>query len=279
MKINMPVTQVEREMLDGTTLVTKTDLRGVITYLNREFIEISGFSEDELMGASHNVVRHPDMPPQAFEDLWTTIKSGLPWTGLVKNRCKNGDFYWVVANVTPIREGGQVIGYMSVRTKPTRMQIEEATALYRQIRDKKLRFPPTPSPLQRLANLSLGTKIHGFVAFLLAALVIGAAGGLLINDYLLGRLAEAMAGVSGSGAEALQQVHADGLAVAGQIRYVVIGGALFVILVAAWFSRFLVRSMTNPIRQALDTFNQIGEGRYDTPIDISGRDEIGLVMN
>ena len=93
MKINLPVTDVEHELEDRQTLVSKTDLKGIITYANRAFIEISGFSEDELIGASHNVVRHPDMPPAAYADLWNAVKKGRAWAGIVKNRCKNGDFY------------------------------------------------------------------------------------------------------------------------------------------------------------------------------------------
>ena len=93
MKINMPVTNVEHELEDGQPLVSKTDLKGITTYANRAFIEISGYSEEELVGKSHNIVRHPDMPPAAFADLWDTVKSGKAWSGIVKNRCKNGDFY------------------------------------------------------------------------------------------------------------------------------------------------------------------------------------------
>ena len=102
MKINLPVTEQERHVTPGQELVTQTDLKGRITYVNPAFIQVSGFSEDELVGHNHNVVRHPDMPQEAFEDLWSTLKLGRPWCKMVKNRCKNGDFYWVKANVTPV---------------------------------------------------------------------------------------------------------------------------------------------------------------------------------
>ena len=82
--------------------------RAWITYVNRAFIEVSGYEEDELLGKNHNIVRHPDMPPEGFADLWACIKAGIPWRGLVKNRCKNGDFYWVEAYVTPITEDGTI---------------------------------------------------------------------------------------------------------------------------------------------------------------------------
>ncbi|MFN3594352.1 MAG: methyl-accepting chemotaxis protein [Thiobacillaceae bacterium] len=131
MRMNMPVTGREIELKEGQNIVSKTDTRGIITYVNKDFVDISGFSESELIGAPHNIVRHPDMPAEAFADLWACLKEGRSWTGMVKNRCKNGDHYWVLANAAPIKENGQVVGYMSVRTKPSREQIEAAAAAYR----------------------------------------------------------------------------------------------------------------------------------------------------
>jgi methyl-accepting chemotaxis protein len=133
MKINMPVTDNEVKLTDEHLIVSKTDLKGIITFTNPDFIEISGFTEKECIGKNHNMVRHPDMPAAAFEDLWNTVKAEKPWTGIVKNRCKNGDYYWVQANVTPLRENGRVVEYMSVRTKPTQQQIAEAEALYQKL--------------------------------------------------------------------------------------------------------------------------------------------------
>jgi aerotaxis receptor len=126
MRLNLPVTQQERDIDAHASIVSKTDTKGRITYVNPTFIAVSGFTEEELIGAPQNIVRHPDMPELAFADLWSTLKSGLPWTGLVKNRCKNGDFYWVKANVTPIWERGVCSGYMSVRTKPSRAEVNAA---------------------------------------------------------------------------------------------------------------------------------------------------------
>jgi aerotaxis receptor len=133
LRTNLPITDHEYILSDEKTIVSTTDLRGVITYANAYFIEVSGFTEHELIGAPQNILRHPDMPVEAYADLWATIKSGLPWTGMVKNRCKNGDYYWVLANVTPVVENGKVTGYMSVRIKPTREQINQAAQLYRDI--------------------------------------------------------------------------------------------------------------------------------------------------
>ncbi|MGB9110716.1 MAG: PAS domain-containing protein, partial [Telluria sp.] len=134
MRTNLPVTGIEYLLQDGQSIVSKTDTRGRITYVNPTFIEVSGFGEDELIGKAHNIVRHPDMPSEAFADLWQTLQAGLPWTGMVKNRRKNGDYYWVVANVVPIRENGVTVGYMSVRTCPARAQVKAAEALYRRFR-------------------------------------------------------------------------------------------------------------------------------------------------
>ncbi len=134
MRINQPVTQKEYDYPAHLMLVSSTDAQGHITHCNPAFVEASGFTYEELIGQPHNIVRHPDMPPEAYRDMWRTIGRGLPWTGLVKNRRKNGDHYWVVANVTPILENGRPVGYMSVRTKPSRAQVQAAEALYAQLR-------------------------------------------------------------------------------------------------------------------------------------------------
>ncbi|MDP1549282.1 MAG: methyl-accepting chemotaxis protein [Nitrosomonas sp.] len=137
MRINLPVSSLEYPIGDDTLILSTTDVKGRITYVNQTFIEVSGFSEDELIGKSHNIVRHPDMPPGAFSDLWKTLQAGKPWTGLVKNRRKNGDYYWVIGNATPLIENGNVVGYLSVRTKPSRQLVERTAPIYRQFLDGK----------------------------------------------------------------------------------------------------------------------------------------------
>jgi aerotaxis receptor len=134
MRTNLPVTQCERAFPSGFNLVSTTDLKGRITYCNEAFIELSGFAREELLGQPHNLVRHPDMPEEAFRDMWDTLRQGLPWTGLVKNRSKNGDHYYVVANVTPIMDNDRPAGYLSVRTEPTREQIAASETLYATMR-------------------------------------------------------------------------------------------------------------------------------------------------
>jgi aerotaxis receptor len=135
MRKNFPVTNVETKVREDQYLISKTDTKGRITYANPAFVEISGFTREELIGKPHNLIRHPDMPPEAFKDLWDTLHAGKPWLGLVKNRRKDGGFYWVLANAAPIVEQGQVTGYASVRVKPTDEQIEEAEAFYQAIND------------------------------------------------------------------------------------------------------------------------------------------------
>jgi len=134
MRSNLPVSNIEYVLQDNESPTSKTDVHGNITYINQDFINISGYSAEELMGAPQNVVRHPDMPEAAFADLWRTIKSGKPWTGLVKNRRKNGDHYWVEANVSPIFENHEIVGYTSVRAKPSRDQVQAAEAVYRAVK-------------------------------------------------------------------------------------------------------------------------------------------------
>ena len=135
MRTNVPVTQQEYTFPAAQTLVSVTDLKGRIVYCNAAFVAVSGFGRDELMGQPHNIVRHPDMPEEAFRDMWDTIQSGLPWTGLVKNRRKNGDFYWVRANATPMKEGERITGYLSVRSLPSREEVAAVEPLYAAMRE------------------------------------------------------------------------------------------------------------------------------------------------
>jgi aerotaxis receptor len=175
MRNNLPITDHEVALDPRCPIVTKTDLQGKILYANPEFMRISGFTEEELLGQDHNIVRHPAMPVQAFADLWATIRRGQTWKGLVKNRRKDGGFYWVKAHVSPLQEQGQHVGYMSVRTAPSELERQQAEQLYRAV-ERGAAFPATP-PLQA----------HSQSLWLAAALLVmmaGVLGGLWLDRPL-----------------------------------------------------------------------------------------------
>ncbi len=206
MRNNQPVTQREIELKEDDFLVSRTDTKGRITYANPAFIDISGFEHAELIGAPHNLIRHPDMPPAAFENLWQTVKTGETWRGLVKNRCKNGDHYWVNASVTPIVEDGQVVGYTSVRVQASRKAIAQAEQAYTEIREgrnKRLYLDKgrlrQKGVVKRLARVRLDTiraKLVGMI--IVAGLLLLISGGL------------GLYGLNASG-ERLEQLNNDGL--------------------------------------------------------------------
>ncbi|WP_052700279.1 methyl-accepting chemotaxis protein [Methylocucumis oryzae] len=181
MQINLPITQNEIPFPDGEILVSTTDLQGIITSANPAFIKISGFSEQELIGQPHNIVRHPDMPEEAYIDLWQTIQAGKTWRAIVKNRAKSGDFYWVEANITPVTKNQQIVGYLSVRTKPQRHQVDEAARLYADLKAKRIANPFKIHGVARLASIinqfSLKTRLLAtstFVVLLVVALMTSA---------------------------------------------------------------------------------------------------------
>lgn len=123
-------TDIETPYPDGKLIVSTTDPEGIITHVNQAFVDMSGYAEEELIGAPHSILRHPDMPPAAFKDLWDTVTSGEKWQGFVKNLRKDGGYYWVKATVIPNVRGGKVVGYTSVRRKPSRTKVEECIKLY-----------------------------------------------------------------------------------------------------------------------------------------------------
>jgi aerotaxis receptor len=192
MRTNLPVTTVEHPITDDTLIVSKTDTKGRLTYFNDEFVAAAGFTEAELMGQPHNIIRHPDMPPEAFENLWTTLQAGKPWAGAVKNRRKNGDFYWVLATASPIQENGQVTGYTSIRTKLPADQRQEAEHVYALLRAKKAQDYRIDAGVIRRRSLfdrvafftrTLNARLITLVATLgLFMLTIGLAGVLSTRD-------------------------------------------------------------------------------------------------
>ncbi|WP_343730504.1 methyl-accepting chemotaxis protein [Duganella sp.] len=259
MRINSPVTQNEYIMEDGRTIVSSTDLQGNINYANPYFIEVSGFTEEELMGAPQNIVRHPDMPVEAFADLWSTIRSGMPWTGLVKNRCKNGDFYWVLANVTPVIENGKPVGYLSVRTKPSREQVRSADALYREIKagnPRKLRIvngravaTGLVARMQNMLRASLSTQILIATSLLVGVLALQALTLLLADDATVARAQGWLAGAA----------------------VVALAGMLL-------FGRNLYVNVALPLRQATRAARMMAGGDLTASIEIRRDDEMGQLL-
>ena len=253
MRMNMPVTGVERLLVDGRAIVSKTDLKGNITYVNPYFVEISGFAEAELLGAPQNLIRHPDMPGEAFGDMWATIKGGTPWTGLVKNRSKNGDHYWVCANVTPIHDSGQVVGYMSVRTKPERAAVDGAEQLYASMRRGQAKHlalhrgevirTGVAGWLARLGRMTLSTRINWAMSCMLAI-----------------QLAVMLAGFA-----TLHQWWISGLA-----------GASGLISIVLWIT--LRGALIKPLRQALDITHAITGGDLSGRIETDRHDELGHLL-
>ncbi len=200
MRVNQPVTQRERLYPVHQNLISTTDLESRITYANDEFCQIAGFTLEELQGSPHNLVRHPDMPPQAFADMWAHLRQKKSWMGPVKNRCKNGDHYWVNAFVTPIQDAsGKVVEYQSVRTAPDDTVKQRAERVYEEMRSGKtplaLRLPPCSHTLGILlcllpclaALIALGYQQGPGWPLLLGALSLMLA--LVINQALSRRLA------------------------------------------------------------------------------------------
>ena len=166
-------TATEYHVDPARPIVTRTDMEGRITYANPSFIEISGYGRDELIGAPHNIVRHPDMPAEAFTDLWRTVRRGQPWQGMVKNRAKDGGYYWVMAFVTPLFEGDTQVGFMSVRNAPARADIDRASALYARVKAGEQAFPMTPRPRwwHRSSTVAAAGAGIGLALFVGAALM------------------------------------------------------------------------------------------------------------
>lgn len=284
MRKNLPVTNNERSFGEDITIISTTDTKGIITYVNQEFIEISGFTEEELIGQNHNIVRHPDMPPAAFKDLWDTVKSGRSWRGIVKNRCKNGDYYWVDAYVTPVYENGQLVGYQSVRTKPTREQIKNAQRLY-----GRLNAGRQPSGI-RLPQLGLKSSLAGGLGvMLLFVLLSGTIGYVSLARQVttLEQYVASMAAVEGAATErdligSGSRRHADlrREVVTAQRNTAIVLGAIggVALLVSIALMVLMQRKFIGPLQKAADIAKAIAGGDL-VPYSLNtGTDEIGQVL-
>lgn len=172
MKDNGPITQKEKHIPSHYRLVSSTNLKGIITHCNSDFVEVSGYAKEELIGSAHNILRHPDMPASVFEDMWRNIKGGKPWMGLVKNRAKNGDHYWVSAYVTPIMEDGKPKGFESVRVPTTDERKRRAMAIYTRL--NKGRAPLTLAQKLTFAIRELSpVALPGVVAATAVGFIVG----------------------------------------------------------------------------------------------------------
>jgi aerotaxis receptor len=272
MKKNYPVTGREVMMEENSTLVSTTDLKGQITYCNPAFVGISGFTEEELIGASHNIVRHPDMPSVAFEDLWTTVKAGNPWRGFVKNRCKNGDHYWVEAFVTPIFQGGQITGYQSVRSKPARHDIEATEKLYDKLNSGKLQKIPSH---KGVFDISLKTRIIGAFTMMMVILA-GMMGYIYFNTetglQMLGQVDPSVLGEEGARMMQLATERAVNIS-----NFTIgIGVALLIMTVVTIY--LLIRTIITPMLILKEVAMGIASGDLRTLVKVKTSDEIGDIF-
>ena len=254
MRLNQPIVDQAYPFPKGETLVSTTDLKGRILYCNPAFIRVSGYSSEELLGQPHNMIRHPDMPEEAFRDMWDTIARGKPWSAAVKNRRKDGTYYWVQANVTPLMQGDQPTGYMSVRTEPTREMVAEAVALYQRMREEKSsgRLVHVLREGRVLRNTWLG-RLH-----------------LALQPGLSGKLTWVTAAVAGTayGCGLWQGQHPDSSAP----LYL----GLPLMAVAVWGTRALVnRVALGPIQALIDTANRMAAGDLTQEIQTDRYDVVG----
>ena len=255
MRHNLPVTTNACTLADGEMLVSVTDPQGRITYCNPVFVRISGYSAAELLGQPHNIVRHPDMPEEAFRDMWHTIQGGRPWTGLVKNRCKNGDFYWVRANAAPLTDGQGITGYLSVRTRPDPADVQAAEALY-----ARMRADAAAGPLR--LRLRHGRLLGSGLAERLRALRqgLGPAGAMGVQVLATGAAAVAGWGLAGRGTGSL---------LAGSV--VVLGAAGG----AAWA---LQRRQMAALQPVLDEARRLAAGDLVQPVSTGAAGLVGDVQ-
>ena len=250
MRNNQPVSQREYDFPAHETLLSTTDTSSHITYANAAFIRTSGFDLDELMGQPHNLVRHPDMPPEAYADMWRSLKEGQSWTALVKNRRSNGDYYWVRANAAPMRRNGRVTGYLSVRTKPARPETEAAEALYRRFREGRA------SGLAFHRGLIVRT---GLMRWARALQMLPTAWRVRLPLLLLGTVLMAALALSGLGGSML----------AGMAASVVIGLLLCDVFIEA--------QVTSPLAQILTSAQRVASGEAHDDPGLNRCDDIGLI--
>ena len=274
MRTNLPVTQHECVLRDDIAIISHTDSKGTIRFCNDDFVEVSGYAREELIGQPHNILRHPDMPAEAFRDLWATVKSGRPWTGMVKNRCKNGDHYWVRATVTPGLDGG----YVSVRSKATSDEINAAQALYaRMVQGEVVRFREgrvLPAGLRGCVTRALercdDMGVAGMLAFVLVASMLPFAALLVYALWVQG---EAELRLADAGLAAAVQAEVSGLFASAHLWAVAVGGATVAFAVGA-ATLFATRAQRRA-REAHTLLRGLGRGELKQKVFAGARDEVG----
>ena len=250
MRENLPVTQQEYQFPNAETLLSTTDTDSNISYANAAFTRTSGFTAEQLIGQPHNIVRHPDMPVEAFADMWLSLKDGQSWRALVKNRRQNGDHYWVVANAAPMHRNGQMMGYLSVRTKPNRAEVETTEQLYANFKAGRA------NGLAFYRGLIVRT---GLLRWMSASQLLPTA--WRVRLPLLG------AGVA-VGAALSQSGLAD-VALAG------VGATVAAsLLLADWF---IEAHITQPIRHIRNSAQQVAAGEAAQDMNLNRCDDIGMI--
>jgi PAS domain S-box-containing protein len=169
---------LDREYIipNGEVVYSTTDPSGRIKTFNRVFLEASGYAPDEITGKTHAILKHPDMPTCVYDDMWETISSGNTWSGMVKNRRKDGSYYWVDSSITPVIEDGFISGYASIRYAPTRERVKKAEEFYKQVKEKKAIFPSTKTKVEKLNEIDhRSTLTYYLVAMLVVMFLTGAA--------------------------------------------------------------------------------------------------------
>ena len=264
MRLNQPVVDVEYVLRDDQYLVSRTDLQGRIVYANPAFVQVSGFPRDELIGEHHNVVRHPDMPPAAFADLWATLKDGHTWTGYVKNRRKDGRYYWVLATVSPIVQGTRVVGYGSVRVKADAQVAAAMATQYQRLRDGQLAgHALRRGQLQRTGWRGALARLAGWHRSLAARLA------WLVGSAVLGLATMAAVGAYGAGLPPES---------AGWLAPVLLAVALATIGLLVAQGHGILRAVIVPLQQALRVARQIGAGNLDGVRAEPAQGEVGELM-
>lgn len=256
MRNNQPVNSNEFVVRADASIISRTDRHGVITYVNDDFLEASGYSTEELIGQPHNLLRHPDLPAEAFRDMWASIQAGKPWGGVVKNRRKDGSFYWVRATVTPLGDEG----YMSVRVRAGRDEIAAAEALYQAMRrdptirleEGRLRGGIFVRGLRRIADIPLTTRIW---ASTLASMI------LVCLALWLGT-----------------EASTDGVINRQPWREAMFWLGGFMLLIWPLLAWLIIREFRRPVLDAIDSARQMAMMDLRLPVPMHGNDEIGQLL-